>query len=193
MAGERETSGSNKKYSSGRSGARMTTLEMVRLGIKLQEARSRPDPIPWSTLSKQLGLPVRTLQYHWRRHKERVATFSDLSGARILRETAHLQTELLERVMEEVERADSSSARVGAIRLANHLLERRVEDWWGSVDHARYLKERETLRQVVHEFVRVFDEVEWTPEALKRLEDVYEEASARDPGLELIVGAMTEE
>lgn len=190
MAAKQQTSNGTNAVPSERIGARMTDLEAVRLGMKLQGARSNPEPVPWATLSRQFGLPVRTLQYHWRRHKDRAATFTDLSGMKILCESAHLQDKLLEKVMEEVDHADNSSARVGAIRLAEHLLERRIELWYSRYDEASFQARSEELTKLAEAFKSFLEDDDVPLEVLERFAKFGDQLLGNGRTLELVARNM---
>jgi len=133
----------------------MTVVESVRLGLKLQEARGRPTPVPWRVLSKRLGIPVRTLHHQWGLHEERRAVFSDTTGAQILRETAHLYAELLDNAFELLEGTKNPAIRTGAIRTIEKLLEARINLFNLRYDHAQITAEKKAFGEMVAAFAEV--------------------------------------
>lgn len=164
-----------------REGARLTVIESVQIGLELQEARERPDPVPWKELSRRYGLPVRTLQYQWARYQERRAIYTDPTGVQLLRQSAHLFEKLLEEAFDLVERSENPLVRIGAIRTANKLLDDRCRLFNLACEYSNFIYQKELLAEFARELLAVLERDNMPLEVREEVEDIYHRAKAATP------------
>src|SRR5215218_6020911 len=91
---------------------RRTAVDRIHIGVRVERAHAKG--IPWKQIAADEGIPERTLQDIHRKYIAQCEVTEDPSL--VFEETAVMLMDALDRLYQEMEYGDTSSARVGAAR-----------------------------------------------------------------------------
>lgn len=108
-------------------GKQMNLVERVLLAQRIAVARHKPVPDTWPVIAKREGVPQRTCEHVYSKHREQAAALEDPTGQKVLDETLAIYTETIALLGEATSQGESWAVRTGAARTLLDAARARVE------------------------------------------------------------------